>query len=182
MLLPDIMWPLEANTIRKHSAANAFGMVRNDGKRPHQGWDLLAYPGTPVYAISDGTIRIPAPSGDYGRMVMLEFEHRGRTYWATYCHLSAILVGSDREISIGDLIGHSGNTGNAASMKGNDQHLHFEIRTVRNAGNGLGGRVDPKAIYGFVPLNTTVYDTRTAQHMARFMSGPGLKVQGFNVL
>lgn len=182
MLLPDIAWPLEANVIRKNSVANTFGMVRNGGQRAHQGWDLLAYPGTRCYAVADGVVTTGI-NGDYGRFITLEFEHRGRTLFAFYAHLSFVVVTRDQKVAAGEWVGLTGNSGNASTMKDDDQHLHFEFRTIEAPGRGLGGRVDPKTVYGFVPLRSPIYDTRPPEHLVTWgQSGTGLKVPGANVL
>ena len=53
--------------------------------------------------------------------------------------------------------------------------IGFEIRTI-----ALGGRLDPKDLYGVTPLHTTVHDSRLpALSSARWMNRPsrnGLKV------
>lgn len=183
-LIPGICWPLQYNSIRKNSAANTFGMVREGGKRAHQGWDLLAYPGTPVYAVADGTIKFANPRGDYGLLIVQEFSFRGRTYYAAYAHLSRQCVTSyaaELPVGMGEIIGWTGNSGNASTMRGDDQHLHFEIRTVELPGHGLGGRVDPKEVYGLVPLNFPVYDSRLVTGRG-LSSASGLTVKGLNSL
>ena len=66
-LFPTTLWdPLGRMDIRLDALPGAdglrtvngarFGMVRNGGTRPHQGVDLYAAPGTPVYAISAGEV------------------------------------------------------------------------------------------------------------------------------
>ena len=182
MRLPGIHWPLASNVIRRHSLANTFGMVRNGGKRAHQGWDLLAYPGTRCFAIADGTVAWADVSGDYGRTVIIKFEHRGRTLYAAYAHLGLAVVKQRQTVVAGEWIGVTGNTGNAAGMTGEDQHLHFEIRTAEYVGHGLGGRIDPRSVYGVVPLNTTYYDTRPPMSQKLDVGAPGLKMPGVNVL
>lgn len=182
MLLPGIAWPLDANMIRKNSVANTFGMVRNGGQRAHQGWDLLAYPGTRCYAVADGVVTTGF-NGDYGRFISLEFEHRGRTLFAFYAHLNMVVVTGEQRVAAGEWIGLTGNTGNASTMRDDDQHLHFEIRTEKRPGHGLGGRIDPKTLYGFVPLKSPIYDTRPPEHLQTAgRSGTGLKVSEINVL
>lgn len=182
MLLPNIAWPLNSNVIRRNSLGNTFGMVRNGGQRAHQGWDLLAYPGTRCYAVADGVVTTGV-SGDYGNFISLEFEHRGRSLFAYYAHLSMAVARTGQRVSAGEWIGLTGNTGNASTMTGDDQHLHFEIRTIRQPGHGLGGRLSPKAVYGFVPLSVRIYDSRPPEHLRTLgRSGIGLKVPGINVL
>lgn len=155
-------------------------MVRNGGNRPHQGWDLYALPGTPCYAIADGTIPFARPYSELGNMILLEFKHRGQPLYAAYCHLSFIVVGENKhkQIKRGDLIGYTGNTGNAQSMQGEDQHLHFEIRTMAFPSKGLGGRLDPATLYGHAPIGWTFHESHGAKVS---LAGVGLKVKGINV-
>lgn len=182
MLLPHIAWPLDANVIRRNSVANTFGMVRNGGQRAHQGWDLLAYPGTRCYAVADGVITAGFHA-DYGKYIILQFEHRGQSLFAFYAHLNIALARTGQRVVLGEWLGLTGNTGNASTMADDDQHLHFEIRTIKLPGRGLGGRLDPKTVYGFVPLNGPVYDTRTPSQLNTLgRSGTGLKVPGINIL
>ncbi len=39
-----------------HERPRSFGAPRNNGKRKHAGCDLYAPPGTPVFAVADGTV------------------------------------------------------------------------------------------------------------------------------
>lgn len=154
-----IGWPLKQNRIRRGSMSNTFGPVRKtaDGKpRVHQGWDFEAPVGTPCYAVANGAILRTADAGDYGKQVVLQFVHEGTTYYALYAHLSRVDVKSGQLILQGEQIGLTGNTGNAASMVGPDQHLHFEIRTKAIVGRGLTSRISPVVLYGRVPLHAAI--------------------------
>lgn len=174
-----LAWPLERNEIRRGVQNNAFGMVRNGGTRPHQGWDLYAAPGTPCYAIADGRIASVDTEGALGNMLLLEFRHGGRTLYAAYCHLSMMSARDQDQVQRGDLLGYTGNTGNAASMTGDDQHLHFEIRTAANPGRGLGGRIDPTELYGRAPMGWTFFEGHGQKINTAGVRG--LKVPGINV-
>ena len=57
--------------------------------RAHQGWDLDARPGTPVFAIADGEVKA-GTSSTYGSWLSLKFLYQGRKYFAYYAHLSAV--------------------------------------------------------------------------------------------
>jgi murein DD-endopeptidase MepM/ murein hydrolase activator NlpD len=60
----------------------------------------------------------------------------------------------DKPVKIGQIIGKTGNTGNANTMKGDDQHLHFEFRKIIFAGTGEEGirqRFNPTLLYGAPP-------------------------------
>lgn len=176
--MSSLAWPLERNQIRKNVVNNAFGMVRNGGNRAHQGWDLYAPAGTPCYAIADGKVAIIECSRSYGNTVILEFSHAGRTLYAAYCHLSIISAFPGNFLKKGELIGLTGNTGNAISMKGEDQHLHFEIRTQSTGGTGLTDRIDPAVLYGRAPIGWTFYELHNDKVT---LIGSGLKVPGINV-
>ena len=180
--MTELAWPLERNTIRRDIRNNAFGTgVRDGGTRDHQGWDLVAAPMIPCYAIADGRIvrRLPM-SGDYGNVVVLEFTHRDRTLYAAYCHLSFMPLFDDTPVTHGDVIAYTGNTGNASTMRGEDQHLHFEIRTVWNSGPGLANRIDPATLYGRAPIGWTFFEGH-GEKVTSFGERAGLKATGINV-
>ena len=136
--------------IRGDLPNNSFGMVRNKGTRAHQGWDLAAPVGTPVFAIADGTVRDTGDRdhGGYGLSITLEFEREGQTLYAFYAHLSVVLcsVGPVKE---GDWIGCTGRSGNARKLPHAQEHLHFEIRTRLEPRTHLQDRLDPGELFGF---------------------------------
>jgi peptidoglycan LD-endopeptidase LytH len=154
-----IHWPLKRNVIRRGLVNNTFGMVRrqaNGKSRPHQGWDFYAVPETPCFAVADCTVTLIRTVGDYGNTVVIEFTHEGDRLFAAYSHLSAITVKVGDRVKGGAKVGLTGNTGNAESMRGDDCHLHFELRTMPAPGLGLGGRLSPMEIFGICPLNEAV--------------------------
>ncbi|MCM5681749.1 M23 family metallopeptidase [Schlegelella sp. S2-27] len=174
-----LAWPLERNEIRRGVQNNAFGMVRNGGTRPHQGWDLYAAPGTPCYAIADGKIELIETGSALGNMVLLGFDRGGQRLYAAYCHLSFVLARDGEPVRRGDMLGYTGNTGNAASMTGDDQHLHFEVRTAKKPGHGLGGRIDPADLYGRAPVGWTFFEGHGQKIVTA--GARGLKVPGINI-
>lgn len=154
-----IHWPLKSNHIRRGLVNHTFGMTRKnaDGsERPHQGWDFYAAPGTPCYSVSDGRVAHIRTIGDYGNTVVIEFAHNGAKRFAAYSHLSRIEVKIDQAVKGGQQIGLTGDTGNAEKLKGDDLHLHFELRTVPTPGRGLVGRLSPLEIFGVCPLDRPV--------------------------
>lgn len=154
---PDgLGWPLEENIIRGHIKNNAFGMVRNGGTRPHQGWDLLAPIGTECFAIADGRIEAIYASEAYGEVVVLGFPFKNKPRFAAYAHLSAVRVKAGEAVKQGQLVGLSGDSGNAVGLSADQKHLHFEIRTEVRPGLGLGGRLDPAELYGLCPLDKAI--------------------------
>jgi murein DD-endopeptidase MepM/ murein hydrolase activator NlpD len=125
-----------------------FGMVRNSGKRAHQGVDLASDNGYRVYAVDDGEITAITrnPSG-YGLAITLKIN--GQNLWVFYAHLSDVKVSVGDKVKAGVCIGLTGSTGNAKGMVdvARGAHLHFEVRTQASVGLGLGGRVDPLAYF-----------------------------------
>ncbi len=89
--------------------------------RFHEGIDLAAPEGTPVYACKGGTAA-SCIKGDptYGNYVVLRHSN-GMT--SIYAHLSKILISAGDVIESGAEIGLVGKTGEATGP-----HLHFEIR------------------------------------------------------
>lgn len=152
-----IDWPLDLNRIRRGSESNTFGMVRrrSDGTaKPHQGWDFYALSGTPVFAVAAGKVLTVSDGGDYGLTIIHSFQHDGRILYAVYAHMRSSAVRPGDSVTCGTQIGLSGNSGNARTMKGEDQHLHFEVRTEQFPGRGLVGRLTPKTIFGVVPISS----------------------------
>jgi murein DD-endopeptidase MepM/ murein hydrolase activator NlpD len=98
----------------------------------HDGVDLVAATGTPVYAASDGIVIGAAPNGGYGNWIRIDHPEKLAT---VYGHLSAFAPGIEEgaRVSRGELIGFVGNTGRSTGS-----HLHFEILSN-------GRAVDPLA-------------------------------------
>jgi murein DD-endopeptidase MepM/ murein hydrolase activator NlpD len=128
-------------------ASNSYGMVRRSQHRPHQGWDLAAAPGTPVFAITSGELTT-GHSASYGKWASLKFTHHGKPRYAFYGHLQTAVL-SNCSVPEGSLIGFTGRTGNAVGIPHDESHLHFEIRTMEHPALGLHGRVDPGEVLGY---------------------------------
>jgi murein DD-endopeptidase MepM/ murein hydrolase activator NlpD len=86
----------------------------------HQGLDIAADRGAPVYATADGTVRQASYQGAYGNLVVID---HGFGLETRYGHLSAFEVKDGDVVKRGDLIGLVGATGRATSP-----HLHYEVR------------------------------------------------------
>ena len=141
--------PLNTMRIRRQIPNHTFGMVRNNGTQAHQGWDLSAAVGTPVYAVTSGMIREVRQEGAYGLQISLEFTNGAQTLYAFYAHLSSVACADGQHVAEGELLGYSGKTGNASGLPAADDHLHFEIRTQLHPPLGLAGRMDPGALLGY---------------------------------
>ena len=111
-----VPWPLATVRI---VIGSPFGT--RDG-RPHEGIDLPAPVGTPVFAAADGQVAY-AGNGirGYGNLVVIK--HPGDLL-TVYAHNSLLLVAQGQPVRAGDRIALVGQSGRATGP-----HLHFEVRT-----------------------------------------------------
>lgn len=113
---PRLRWPLTTVAI---TVGSPFGARWG---RPHEGIDLPAPVGTPVFAAADGQV-VYAGHGvrGYGNLVVLK--HAGDLL-TVYAHNSALLVSQGQPVRAGDRIALVGQSGHATGP-----HLHFEVRS-----------------------------------------------------
>ncbi|MEE9166622.1 MAG: M23 family metallopeptidase [Candidatus Neomarinimicrobiota bacterium] len=110
------------NPVRGGYFNTGFGNRRDpftSEERFHQGLDISATRGTPVYAAADGNVAYSGYRGSYGKTIKI---NHGRGYQSLYAHLHRINVGRGRKIKRGDIIGEVGNTGRSTAP-----HLHYEV-------------------------------------------------------
>jgi Peptidase family M23 len=100
---------------------------------PHNGVDLAASIGSPVYATAAGNVISAGNGGACGNMV--EIEHPGG-YTSVYCHLSRFAAGlhPGQHVESRQLVAYSGQSGRATGP-----HLHFGMKH-----NGLF--IDPMSL------------------------------------
>ncbi len=98
--------------------------------RNHEGIDVAAKIGTPIYAADNGIVtEAQYKNNGYGNFISID---HGNGYVTFYAHCSALFVSDGDVVAKGDLIGHVGNTGRSTGP-----HLHFEIRENGTAKNPL---------------------------------------------
>ncbi len=106
--------------------SSEFGKRKNpfSGEmKNHNGIDLAADEGTPVYAIKDGAVyTVIENDSEFGNYIILSHDQGKMT--SVYAHLSKVYVDRYQYVKKGDVIGLVGQTGKATGP-----HLHFEIRT-----------------------------------------------------
>jgi murein DD-endopeptidase MepM/ murein hydrolase activator NlpD len=110
---PRFRWPVDAPRI-----TSLFG---SRWGKMHEGIDLTAPVGTPVYAAGAGEV-VYAGSvvRGYGNMIVLKHESDLMT---VYAHNSVLLVKVGDRVGIGQRVALSGQSGRATGP-----HVHFEVR------------------------------------------------------
>jgi septal ring factor EnvC (AmiA/AmiB activator) len=111
-------WPVRGEVVghfglEKHARFNVV--------TPNNGIDISAPIGTAVRAVAKG--RVDYTSEDYASYGPIIILNHGDSYYTLYAHLSQISVSVGQEVTAGQVIGRSGDTG---SLKG--AVLHFEVR------------------------------------------------------
>jgi murein DD-endopeptidase MepM/ murein hydrolase activator NlpD len=118
----------------------------------HNGVDIPAPYGTPIYATADGVIGRAQRLGGYGNYV--EIEH-GNEIQTRYGHMSSYIVRPGQSVRKGDIIGYVGSTGRSTG-----NHLHYEVRIE-------GAPVNPMP---FVRSDSMAIAALTGENLA--MGGP----------
>jgi murein DD-endopeptidase MepM/ murein hydrolase activator NlpD len=108
--------------IKNPIITDTYGYTRLTGASTisHKGTDFRASPGTDVYAMNSGTVRIARTFVEYGNTVVID---HGLGIQTMYMHLSNISVEKGESVRAGQIIGQSGQTGYALAP-----HLHVSIK------------------------------------------------------
>lgn len=124
-------WPVDAPLI------SDFGL-RFRGASPdiHRGVDLRVPTGTEVRSMAEGRVRFAGTMSGFGTVVWLD---HGGSILTVYAHLSTIRVREGQRLRGGEVLGLSGQTGDATTP-----HLHFEVWRG-------GHEVDPIPLLGGKP-------------------------------
>lgn len=108
----ELRWPMNRGSI-----TSRYGYRRG---RLHQGVDIAAPTGTPIYAADSGVVTMAQWYGAYGKTVVID---HGNGVSTLYGHCLEILVRVGSEVKKGQLIARVGDTGRSTGP-----HLHFEVR------------------------------------------------------
>ncbi len=107
------------------------------GRRSHNGVDLAAPTGTPIYATADGYVSKAEWFSSYGKYVSIE---HGANLQTRFAHMSDIAVTSGTRVKKGQLIGYVGSTGRSTGP-----HLHYEVRIAGKPVNPVPYMVESEA-------------------------------------
>ena len=158
----DVVWPTTMDrdstrlpqdylqpTVSGKTESGSFGMVREDGKRFHEGIDIRPAKTNAdgealdlVLAAMDGQIAYlnPNVNGPYGRYVVLHHGSAEIPVYTLYAHLAKLepSLRIAQPVRRGTVIGLMGRTSAGASPITKDRsHLHFEVGLMLSTGFNL---------------------------------------------
>ena len=122
----EVRWPLSGFKLGRGLGDSGY----------HQGVDLLAPGGTPIFAAAAGVVRVSSEGySGYGVAIVLDHVIDGQRVSTLYGHMTygSRQVVQGQTVAAGQVIGLVGSTGSSTA-----NHLHFETRIN-------GGLVDPYA-------------------------------------
>lgn len=119
-------WPTDGGAISSSYGSRMDPIAT--GREWHDGIDIAADFGTPVYASGAGTVEVSGTNGGYGRYIRI---NHGNGYRTSYGHMSALIAVEGQKVAKGEIIGLIGSTGYSTGP-----HLHFEV-------DAEGQTVDP---------------------------------------
>jgi len=137
---PDSKLAMPVQDVSKRQVANTWHAPRGSD-RVHEGQDIFAPKGTPVFSATSGFVYNVGENNLGGQTVSV-IGAGGRVYY--YAHLDSYAPG----IAVGDrvttktLLGYVGTTGNA---QGTPPHLHFGVYASSGAINPLPLIIDRNA-------------------------------------
>lgn len=133
-------WPTPHRVVTQEFLANPQNYTQF-GLPGHDGIDIRAYHGDPVYSVAGGTVSDVHPaetSHNYGIFVRIAHSD---DYETTYAHLDRVNVNVGDVVSGGVLIGYADNTGNSSA-----DHLHLTLKKKTETYTDRCGNVWPSNI------------------------------------
>ncbi|NDI35202.1 LysM peptidoglycan-binding domain-containing protein [Chengkuizengella sediminis] len=135
-IFEDGMFPLKTGTYKTY--VNSYGDGRNynpsgTGTRSHEGIDIMANKGTPIYSVLNGKVVRYGWSQYGGWRLAIQVDDSTIFY---YAHMSSYAsgVGIGAEVKKGQIIGYVGSTGYGPEGTSGkfENHLHFGIYKLPN--------------------------------------------------
>jgi murein DD-endopeptidase MepM/ murein hydrolase activator NlpD len=123
----QFQWPVQNGVV-----SSGFG-IRNGAM--HDGVDIAAPVGTPVYAADSGVVIFSGTLHGYGNTVIIRHDD---SYATVYAHNQRNLVSEGARVACGQQIGEIGRSGRTTGA-----NLHFEVRRDNVAQNPLAYLPEP---------------------------------------
>lgn len=128
----NVGFTLPVDNVKVTAVFGGQRILNGKKKKEHNGIDFAGDEGTPVYAITDGIVRLAAEKFYYnGTFVLLD---HGQGLSSVYLHLSKLHVKNNQQIKKGELIGEIGSTGRSTGP-----HLHLGVQWYNK-------RIDPAGL------------------------------------
>ncbi len=126
-----LAWPMDGVLTQGYGNTGFTSL----GYNFHNGIDLAAPAGKPIYAAADGTVaHCNSSQAAYGNWCTIyhtvETNSGARDIVTLYAHMRSVVVSPGAAVKMGDLVGYEGNTGNTTRLLyGPDRgyHLHFTV-------------------------------------------------------
>ena len=138
-MTPELLRPVAGDDLQDFGANRS--LYRRLGQLGHNGRDIAAPVGTPVYAMAGGTVLHAGWSHDHPWLThhagIAVLVHHGDTITGL-AHLSKVAVAPGDRVEAGQLVGYSGDTGTAGAVP----HVHAELLAAQpDWSNGYAGRL-----------------------------------------
>ena len=130
---PDQNLVMPVAKVRVKQVKDSWHAPRDGGDRRHEGQDIFARRGTPVYSATEGYV-VRIGESQLGGQTISILGAGGRVYY--YAHLDSYSqsIGEGDYVTPETILGYVGTTGNA---QGTPPHLHFGVYTSAGAINPL---------------------------------------------
>lgn len=136
-MIKEFQNPLDVKTWVTSKFGSRIDPVTGKAGHFHNGIDLHAPSGTPIFAPMDGVAYLSINTEGGNQLVI----HHTNGYKTGYAHLSSRVVSQLQVVKKGQLIAYSGNSGAHTTAA----HLHFTVT------NKEGRKIDPLSIFN-LPL------------------------------
>lgn len=123
---PSLAFPVSPKV--KSNIGSFFGTGRDNGERKHEGIDIFAPVHSPAVASANGVVTRVNENALGGKVIFMQPDNA--FYSLYYAHLDSQIAKEGQRVKSGDILGLTGNTGNA---KFTASHLHFGIYTNSGA-------------------------------------------------
>lgn len=179
----ELWYPMKPIFIGQGFGENLVPLYKQLGLLGHNGLDMPALEGTPVYAAHEGVVTFTGEDGSGGLGVVIrtkeQFDYANEpTFFKTiYWHLQkgSFKVKPGMEVKAGDHIANCDTTGQALGS-----HLHFGLKPIAQGesdtawtnvaqGNGYGGAIDPMPYFNGYYAVDQVTVMRTLQTILKLL-------------
>ena len=138
----QLAWPMDGVLTQGYGNTGFTAL----GYNFHNGFDIAAPPGTPIYAAADGIV-VSCDTGEaaYGNWCAIKHNLStptgARQIVTLYGHMRSFKLSAGQVVKQGDLVGYEGNTGNTTRLTLGPEHgyhVHFSVFDAQGFGISPG--------------------------------------------